>query len=292
MNTAHKILLVVNPISGNTKKENIIEQAQKEAKAIKKQLEIYTTKGKSDKDNLIKLLEKNHFEKLIIAGGDGTIKLGVSAVMEIHKNIPIGIIPAGSANGMAVELNLPLDIQKAIRHALKNTPKPVDIVQINGEASIHISDIGINAALIKNYDQSNIRGKLGYALQSIPTLINFKEPFHYKINANGKVFSGDAIMVAFANAQKYGNGAVINPQGKLNDGKFEILIFKSLQIPKILETVFNEVPIDEEFIEIIKTNKAVINTKNPVPLQIDGEYGRETNFVEISIAHKQLQIIY
>ncbi|EIJ40820.1 conserved protein of unknown function BmrU [Galbibacter orientalis DSM 19592] len=284
------ILLIVNPISGDIDKDILIQKVEKQVLNEGKNLLIYKTSGKHDIQEITSILKENSPQRVLVAGGDGTIKLCVEALQKF--DIPLGIIPAGSANGLAVDLGIPTDLNNAIDLALNKNAKPMDILKINGETAIHISDIGINASLVKNYDKSNIRGKLGYALQSIPTLIDFKETFRFKIVANGTIKEGHAMMIAIANSQKYGNGAVINPKGKLDDGKFEVLIFKSLQMGKILQTIFNEIPFDEDFVEMIATDVVEITTKEAIPFQIDGEYIEKTKKIEAKIFSKQAQIIY
>ncbi|QLE00152.1 YegS/Rv2252/BmrU family lipid kinase [Galbibacter sp. BG1] len=285
-----QILLIVNPISGDKNKNKIIERIEKKAKSNDLEVSTYKTTGKNDLESIKEKIEKINPHRIIVVGGDGTIKLCVDALE--NKDIPLGVIPAGSANGMAVDLEIPLDIKKAVHTALNKDPKNIDVLNINGETAIHISDLGINAALVKKYDESSVRGKLGYALQSIPTLIDFKDPFRFKVKANDNLKEGSAMMIAIANARKYGNGAVINPLGKLNDGKFEILIFKTLQINKILQTVLNKIPLDDDFVEVISTDYAEIETTNPIPFQIDGEYIAETKNITIRMEKKQLAIVY
>lgn len=290
MNHTSTILLIVNPISGDIDKDILIRKIEKQVSDDDKNLIIYKTSGAHDIQKIIAILKKNSPQRVLVAGGDGTIKLCVEALQEF--DLPLGIIPVGSANGLAVDLGIPTNLDSAINLALNKSAKPMDVLKINGETAIHISDIGINASLVKNYDKSNIRGKLGYALQSIPTLIDFKETFHYRLVVNGTIKEGHAMMIAIANSQKYGNGAVINPKGKLDDGKFEILIFKSLQIGKILQTIFNEIPFDEDFVEMIATDAAEITTKKAIPFQIDGEYIEKTKKIEAKVFSKQAQIIY
>ena len=99
----------------------------------------------------------------------------------------------------------------------------LDVLQVNDELCLHLSDIGLNAELIKNYESASIRGKFGYLMQSIPTLVRSKYPYEYEVEIDGKVYNHKGIMLAIANCQKYGTGAKINPEGRHDDGKFEII---------------------------------------------------------------------
>jgi diacylglycerol kinase family enzyme len=155
---------------------------------------------------------------------------------------------------------------------------------------LHIADFGINAELIKNFQNSSIRGKLGYLLHSIPTLIKCEYPFEFEIEANGKHIVRKGVLLAIANAKKFGTGANINPSGKLNDGLFELIIFKNLNFVEIFKTLNNQIFLDPEFAEIISTSSAQINCKTPVSFQIDGEYIGEISKVVAAIGAFKLEI--
>ena len=97
-------------------------------------------------------------------------------------------------------------------------------------------------------------------------------------------------MLAIANANKFGTGATINPLGKLNDGKFEILVFKDLDFIEIFKTIQDNPEMSPDFVHAISTNKAVITTKNEVPFQIDGEFIGEIQKVNVRIEKEQLLV--
>ncbi|WP_367221605.1 diacylglycerol kinase family protein, partial [Flavobacterium sp.] len=97
--------------------------------------------------------------------------------------------------------------------AFHNHFMEMDMISINGKKSIHLSDLGLNAELVKNYENGSTRGKLGYALQVITTLTELEEPFSAKIEVNNQTIECIARMIVIANSQKYGTGVTINPEG-------------------------------------------------------------------------------
>lgn len=280
--------MVVNPISGGLDKSDIIEEVKKQVKEKGWKLEIYYTSGKGDKDALFSIIEEYAPHRLLSVGGDGTIKL----IAELLKDdsIPIGVFPAGSANGLAENLNLHGTNDHLTSVALGEKYRRLDSILINDELCLHISDIGLNAALIKNYQEGNIRGKLGYLIQSIPTLIKSDFPFQFDIEVDGRLISRKAVLIAVANARKYGTGAKINPNGKYDDGKFEILIFKEFNIPQILKTFRENVELDEDFLEIISGVEARIYSEKNIPFQIDGEYRGDIKDVIARISPVKIKI--
>ncbi|NJW54326.1 diacylglycerol/lipid kinase family protein, partial [Salinimicrobium oceani] len=131
---------------------------------------------------------------------------------------------------------------------------------------------------------------LGYLIQSIPTLIKSDFPFEFRIETNGKILQRTAFLVAIANARRYGTGATINPHGKYDDGKFEILIFKEFNIPQILQTFREDVELSEDFLEIIPAVEARITSSKNIPFQIDGEYRGDIKEVLAQISSVKIKI--
>lgn len=283
-----KYILIFNPISGDLDKSEIVFQTFAYAKLFDTEIIVYQTTGIKDKEAIIDLYNLHEPVRILIAGGDGTIKL-VAEALE-NQDVIFGILPAGSANGLAVDLNLPESIAENLSIAFHNNFMEMDMVAINGIKSLHLSDLGLNAVLVKNYENSSTRGKLGYALQIIPTLLAFEEPFSITIQANGTTSNYTAAMVVVANSQKYGTGVTINPNGKMNDGKFEIVIFKNLDLLVFAKIITGNMPINDEDIEIISTESAIITSELPVSFQIDGEYIGEETRLDIKILPSQMKI--
>jgi diacylglycerol kinase (ATP) len=282
------IIFVVNPISGDLDKTDLIGAVQEFATTNHFDLEVYETTGKSDLKQIQSLYDQYKPERIIVAGGDGTIKM-VAEAMEKH-NIVIGILPAGSANGLSVDLNLPTTIEENLKIAFLHHYIEMDMICINGKKSIHLSDIGINADLVKNYEQSNLRGFWGYALQAYTTLVESDAPFVATITTNKETVEHMARIIVIANSQKYGTGVTINPNGAMNDGKFELVILKSLDLLLLGKIITGNMPIDSDDVVIISTDKATIKTDYPVNFQIDGEYCGAQTLLEIHILHKQMKI--
>lgn len=289
MEEIQKVLLIVNPISGDINKENIIQKVEAEVRRINAELTTYRTTGENDRTKIQNLVDERAFDRILITGGDGTIKLVAEALIE--NRTPIAIIPAGSANGLALNLGIPKNLKEQISIALGNSITQMDMLEINGELCLHIGDLGLNAELIKNYEHSRIRGKMGYLLQSIPTLWYSKYPFEFEVKLENRSFTKQGILLAFANAKKYGTGANVNPKGKIDDGVFEILLFKNFDTLEILKTLRNETDVNSEFVEILPVKEAKVFCKKPVAFQIDGEYLGEKEEISVKISPKKLPIM-
>jgi len=283
-----KVLLVFNPISGNSDKTELVDAVIRKTAEKDIKVRIYETSGKNDNEAITKILKDDAQDRILVAGGDGTI----TCIADIIKSFDcsMGIIPAGSANGLAVNFGISENLNEQIDIALGNNMVETDLLCINDHLSLHIADLGINAELIKNYEDGSIRGKIGYLLQTIPTIVKSNYPFEFEIDCNGEKIQKKGILLAIANANKFGTGANVNPNGKINDGKFEVLIFKNLDFIEIFKTLNEDFELNSEFMEVISTTEVTVTCKKKVPFQIDGEYRGEVNKIKATILPQKIKI--
>lgn len=279
---------MVNPVSGSIDKLEIVNAAIDFA--LKENIELfqYTTSNQEDIQKLQAIYQKHKPERIIIVGGDGTIKMVGEAMVD--KNVILGILPAGSANGLAVDLNLMKTLDENLYIAFYNDYIALDTIIINDQKCFHLSDLGINAELIKNYEKSKTRGKWSYFLQTINTLWELEEPFNAIISVNKRNIECEARMIVIANSKKYGTGIIINPDGVMNDGKFEMVILKKLDLLIFGEIIIGNIPVNHDEIEIISSDKAIIRTNVPVSFQIDGEYFGQVSELNIKISSQKIKV--
>jgi diacylglycerol kinase (ATP) len=283
------VVMVVNPVSGGIDKSEIIDATALFAAKENLDFILFETSGNEEDISKIQALYAMYKpERIVVAGGDGTVKM-VAEAME-KQDVILGILPAGSANGLATDLNLSGPLGENLAIAFHNHYIEMDMIVINGKRSLHLSDLGLNAELIKNYEKSSVRGMWGYVLQAYNTLVDLEERFVVSITSNNKTTDCMARMVVIANSKKYGTGVVINPNGVTNDGKFELVILKHLDLTVFVKIIIGHLPMSFEDVEIISTDRAMVTTNVPVSFQIDGEYyGAETK-LDIHILPKTMKV--
>ena len=300
-----RYLFVVNPISGDKDKSSFYEFIEEELDSEHTSYEIFTTSGKEDEFKLKKLYQRLKPETMVAVGGDGTLQL----VAKIAKktSTTVGLIPFGSANGMARELNIPKIPDRTLslipserftecwRIIRNGKVKEIDLMQINkNNLSVHLSDIGLNAKIVKRFEAEKSRGYLAYARLFIKELKQ-KRRISYQVVANGKRYNGKGYMIVVANATKYGTGAVINPIGNVSDGIFEICIVRQIKIITLLRSllsIFNaKLRKREDLIKVFSCKKATIELKQAETLQVDGEVIGEVKKIEIKIIPGALRLL-
>ncbi|MNK13351.1 putative lipid kinase BmrU [compost metagenome] len=287
-NSKLRLLFVVNQGSGS-KDESLSEQIINYFSDSEIGIEIFELPRKCNIEQIKKAIEKSNADRVIAVGGDGTLKLVAECLL--NTDTPIGIIPAGSANGMAKELGIPLDLEEAMEIAAVGTPKKIHATLVNDELCIHLSDIGFNAYLVKKFDELPSRGMLTYAKSAWHAFWN-----HRKMEVQFKVGDRDiktkAAMVVIANATKYGTGFNINPNGKLNDDVFEVILIKEYAVMEILKIWVSKLPWNPKKIEIFQASEIQITTKYKAHFQVDGEYLGKTNKVEAKLLPNSINIIF
>jgi diacylglycerol kinase (ATP) len=114
-----KAILVVNPISGDVDKTLITAAAEEFSRTHGFRLTQFETTGDDDISNIRALYKELDPERIIIIGGDGTVKLVAEALEE--NDVVLGLLPAGSANGLSVDLNFPEIARKPVGRCIRKT---------------------------------------------------------------------------------------------------------------------------------------------------------------------------
>ena len=267
-----KIYFFLNPGAGSGIPEDfeavIGEQAGREGFDYR----IHQISGGLDQEDVTRLLDDYSPNIAVAAGGDGTINLIARSL--IGREIKLGIIPLGSSNGMAYQLNIPNDPMEALRTIVTGKSREVDMIQVNREhISLHMSDLGMNARVIRRYEVENVRGFYGYARQYFREF-GMRSKFRVTLTTEDQTIHAHAIMVVLANGSYYGTGASISPEGRPDDGVFEVVIIRAYPfwfLFYMLISVFIRKVGKRQFSRIFQCREAEINVTPPQEMQVDGE---------------------
>lgn len=268
-----KLLFVVNPISGGVDKEPFLKEASTLCKKYSIDYRIFKTTGKNDEENVRKLLIEYDPDKVLSVGGDGTTLFTALALLD--SGYPMGIIPQGSANGMATELFVNPNPIEALKDVIMSEKiAGLDLLKVNDEHyTTHIGDVGVNAQIVEAYEKDPNRGMATYAKYFIEELTKLK-PFPVAVRANGKTYHDKTLMVGICNARKYGTGVPLNVNGNPMDGKFELVLVTNVSTNSLIKaglSKFDDSFYDNQSSRVISTTYAEIEFEEPRLLQLDGE---------------------
>ncbi|KQS41363.1 diacylglycerol kinase family protein [Pedobacter sp. Leaf194] len=282
-----KLLFIINPGSGSHN-INLKEVISNHFETKQIETELFELPEDCSIEKIKQKIISAHPDKVVAVGGDGTLKLVAECLL--NSETPIGIIPAGSANGMAKELGIPTDITEALDFLETGTPKKIHVVKINEEICIHLADLGFNAYLVNKFDTLPERGMWGYAKATWHALWNHKR-MDVELKLKDETVKSKAAMVAIANATMYGTGLKINPDGKLDDELFEIILVKDYSYMEILKIWITKLPFNPKKIEVFQTSSVKIFSKHKAHFQVDGEYIGKLNNVEAKILPAAISVI-
>ncbi len=282
-----KLLFIVNPGSGNSKVD-WKQEIDRHFSTRQEQFEIFDLPNPCKPELVGQLINERRPGLVIAVGGDGTVKL----VAESLKNtsIPLGILPAGSANGMAKEFGIPDDPEAAMNIIVQGIQRKIHLIMVNDELCIHLSDIGFNAYVVKKFEEDKTRGMWGYAKAAWKVLWQNRR-MQVKLQIDDKYISRDAAMVVIANATMYGNGVVINPAGSLYDDVFEVVIIRKISFSEILKMRFTQRDFDPRKTELFQTRDLQIQSRHSVHFQVDGEVKGKVRSVKASLLPHSLTVI-
>jgi diacylglycerol kinase (ATP) len=286
-----KLLFVINPVAGGKDKS----QLPLEIETFCKENDIIHVIIETGKNATVKNIEKEiaHFKPdcVVAAGGDGTVNL-VGKLL-INNDISLGIIPLGSSNAVAKNLDIPLTVPAALKNLHQFHTKKIDTLKINDHYCLHLCDLGFNANLIKRSHKSKLRGMISYAISFFQELFTFKF-FKYKVITPAGELESKAFAITITNMQLYGNRAAINPNGKVDDGMFEICIFKpfpKLAMIKMFIQLYRHTIHYSKYSIFIRAKEAVLYNKGNESVHIDGEPVHLKHQINIEIIPKSLKVV-
>ncbi|GAC1439542.1 MAG: diacylglycerol kinase family lipid kinase [Sediminibacterium sp.] len=278
-----KILYLVNPVSGTSKKEGVRKLVERETAAHGIPYEIMSTNANGDYDFTHDRIIAEHFTDVVIIGGDGTVNQVTRA---LHK-LPVrfGIIPVGSGNGLARAAGIPSRPQQALALIFAGDASYIDAFLVNHQYSCMLSGIGFDAQVAHDFAARASRGLLTYTQQSI---INYfkAHPYQFEIVLDNFSFFTDAFFISIANSNQFGNNFTIAPQASLNDGLLDIVIVQKMNKAKLPFAILQQMrgnnklqqlveDISHKNILYFQTDALTIRNLKHAPLHIDGE-PRET----------------
>lgn len=219
-------------------------------------------------------------ERLVIAGGDGSIHQAVNGLLKISaaKRPALGVLPAGTANDLAYALRLPKSIPEACKVIARGKTFEMDTGKVNDRYFVNVASAGLLTDVSQKVDirVKNTLGQLAYFLKGLETLPSFR-PFHVEFEHDGQQYMEEVVLFMVANGLSVGGLRQLVPRASLSDGKLDVLLVPSAGWPetiRLLLTVLRGEKTDTEKIREFQTDSELkIHTDRPICSDLDGESG-------------------
>jgi YegS/Rv2252/BmrU family lipid kinase len=299
-NMQHRILYIINPISGRKNKQALHKVIEATTKKAGFYFEIFPSVSTGDYSFLDELIETKSFTTIVIAGGDGTVNQAINSLKK-HK-LPFAIIPCGSGNGLAFSAGIPKNNQTALDIAFTGKSEWTDAFTINDQFACMLCGLGFDAQVAHDFALDKKRGLITYVKKIITNFFTAK-PYPFVLKLNDKTIKSDAYFISIANSNQFGNNFTIAPKASLTDGLLDIvMVTQQTKLNLILQTLvqvsgFNQLQKAETInkdtsVVYFQTNAIQITNSSLAPLHIDGEPVESLKKIDIKIQPKSFQLIY
>ncbi|MGV8983238.1 YegS/Rv2252/BmrU family lipid kinase [Clostridium sp.] len=217
------------------------------------------------------------YRYVLIAGGDGTVDSVVNEMKKRNINLPIAIIPVGTANDFANYIGMPEDVEEACEQILKGKIKKIDIGKINHKYFLNVASTGLFTDISQKMDVNlkNTIGKLAYYVKGLEQLPNFRK-LKIKVNSDEVSFDDYMYLMLVFNGQTAGN-LKFAYKAKVDDGLLDVIIVRAGNMKNILNIFIkmlrNEHLENVDGIVYFKTSKLEIECFEDIGTDIDGERG-------------------
>lgn len=216
---------------------------------------------------------------VLIAGGDGTVDSAVNFMKAKGIELPIAILPVGTANDFAKFIGMPHDIELACERILNSKPKAVDIAKINDKYFINVASAGLFTDVSQKTDVNlkNTMGKLAYYVKGLEQLPYLRK-IHIKVKSKEVTFDGDMYLMLVFNGQTAGNFKLAY-KAEVDDGYLDVLIIKAGMLKDMI-ALFIKMLRGEHLEDVsgllyFKTESLEIECHDNIVTDIDGERGPE-----------------
>jgi YegS/Rv2252/BmrU family lipid kinase len=258
----------------------------------------YPTQCKGDAARVVRELGPR-FDRVICAGGDGTLSEAVAGLTGLPDPPPLGYIPFGSTNDCATTLHLPRKPREAALVAAgTGVPVPIDTGRLNGRPFIYVAAFGAFTKVAYDTPQElkNTFGHLAYifaGIASLPTIA----PYHMRVEFDGQSLEDDFFFGMVSNSQSI--GGLKPPKAErvvLDDGLFEVtLVKKPLKLADLtdgLQALVSLSPAERSGALVqLQARQLTFICEQPVPWTVDGEFGGSQTVNRVENCQKALNII-
>ncbi|NJM69083.1 MAG: lipid kinase [Scytonema sp. RU_4_4] len=210
---------------------------------------------------------------VIVGGGDGTLNAAVDALVETQ--LPLGILPLGTANDLARTLGIPNSLPEACKIIANNQVRRIDLGWVNGKHFFNVASCGLSVKITQRLTKQVKRrwGILAYAIAALQVIWKSR-PFSAEICINGTSITSKTVQIAVGNGRYYGGGMTVVHDATIDDQRLDLYsveIQHWWQIIPLLPAIRRGRHIFSRGVRNVSGQEIKIHTRKPRPINTDGE---------------------
>lgn len=288
-----RIFFIVNPVSGvnHARKSMLAEAVASVFDPQQFECVIRHSESAQHVKELSNEAARAGFDVIVAVGGDGTLNHVVKGL--IGNDSVLAVVPAGSGNGLARHMNIPIDIEQSLRLIVQGKTQFIDTVSINDDLFVSIAGVGFDALVAKRFSQVTRRGFFSY-FRIVTNEYTWYRPRKYRMEIDGKQVVRQALFVSFANTNQFGYNTIISPEARIDDGLVDVCIVKKVPLlyaPRVVGMLITRRVDSSGFVEIIRARKIRLTRNKNRVVNIDGEPVKLTKDLEISVNPLSIRMI-
>ncbi|GAB6010864.1 diacylglycerol/lipid kinase family protein [Viscerimonas tarda] len=291
LNTKKTVYVIINPISGTSSKQNVPERIAAELDADGFNIHIFFTEYAGHGAEITRRAINNKVDYVIAVGGDGTVNEVARTL--IDSDTALAIIPSGSGNGLARDLQIPVSVTKALKIIKEENVIKIDYGIANGHIFFCTCGMGFDALVSQRVANEKKRGSLMY-LKSILEAYVEQIPETYEIIYQEGTIKSKAFVVNCANTSQYGYNAYIAPHANIQDGLMNISILKPLTILDASQTAIQlfakSINLNKKLIQLLVEEVTIIREKEGI-IHVDGDPIHTGKELRVKIIPKGLKVL-
>ena len=266
-----QILFIVNPISGIGRQKGVEQLIESRLDKSKFNASVAYTDAPGHASEISGRAAAEGVHIVVAVGGDGTVNETAAGL--VGTSTALAILPAGSGNGLARHLKIPMNIKSAIDIINREHLLKIDTATINDQLFVNVAGVGFDAAVAKKFA---VAGKRGFSTYLRITTSSYKnyEPKQYTLVIDGQVIKRRALLISFANSSQFGNNTSIDPSASINDGYIDVCIVGKMPYWKTFflgPLLFLKKFDQTRYIEIIRAKEVVLKRKKGKSIHLDGD---------------------
>lgn len=291
MENRTKIVFIVNPISGTSDKQHIIDLIPEYLDSRRFEWTIRMTEHKGHAAKFAGEATREGIDVVVAVGGDGTVNEVARSL--VHTDTALGIIPCGSGNGLARHLYIPMNPIGALRVLSECRIEQLDYGMIDQEPFFCTCGVGFDAFISDRFAKAGRRGLLTYIENTLKEGLKYK-PDTYEISIDGEKQVYQAFLIACANASQYGNNVYIAPHASMSDGLMDVTLmepFTVLEAPQIAIQLFNKTITSNSRIHTFRCRHLHIKRSSPGVIHFDGDPKEAGEELDVKLVPQGIRMV-